>query len=234
MPPINMPANHADIRLKCKDCKWMYQGFGGKTCQVTRQVEPETRACIEFQIYRPSPYSLVEQDKWVKEMEKSIQTFSEEYLEKQEAELDTYKMYKDFNPKEPRSYMSEETMLLLSHRFEVNQNLMERIIEIKSEMKKKFAQLLSLQKDTNAYLFTQYTEQLRALKNESERSNFYRNATPRLSRCLDEIEHVIDKANEFYLLFKDTHFSMKQTQDGALEIWKSRIQSIDSSNRSKT
>jgi hypothetical protein len=209
----------------------MYVGYEGKTCRQLRQVELSTPACIEYQIYRATPFLAVEQDKWIKEMEASIEVFSKDYLKGKERELETYLMYEDFDEKDPRSYMSEETMLHLCHRFEVCQNYMERVMELKNELGSKKAQLLSLQKDASAYLFTQYTEQLRALKNESERSNFYRNAMPKLSRALDEIEAVLEQVVSLQTNLKDTYFSMRQTQEGALEIWKSRVQSLDIAKR---
>ena len=231
--PINLPAPHQDKRLKCDTCKWMYLGFEGKTCRQLREVELTTSACIEYQPYRPTPFTIVEQDKWIRGMEISIQTFKKEFLDEKEREIETYRMYEDFDDKDPRSYMSDETMLYLCHRFEVCQTYMERIMEMKNELGRKKGELAILYKEASAYLFVQYSEQLRTLKNESERSNFYRNAMPRLSRIIDEIDIVIEQATALQTNLKDTYFSMRQTQEGAMEIWKARVQSLDTSKRSK-
>ena len=230
---LNMPAPHSDKRLKCETCKWMYAGFEGRTCRQLRQVELATPACIEYQKYQATPFSLVEQDKWIREMEMSIQKFTEDFLANKEKEIETYRMYEDFDAKDPRSYMSEETMLHLCHRFEVCQAYMERVVDLKNELGRTKAQLTTLLKDSSAYLFTQYTEQLRSLKNESERSNFYRNAMPSLSKAIDQIDSVLEQATLVQVNLKDTYFSMRQTQEGAMEIWKSRVQGLDIAKRSQ-
>jgi hypothetical protein len=235
MAPINMPAPNPDKRLNCGSCKWLYAGHEGKTCAVLRQVEAATPACIEWSKYMPSPFHAIEQDKYIKQLEASMVALSESFLKQKSKELDGYKLYKkeEFNDKDPRSYISDDTMLLLSHRFELCQAYMERVVELRNELGETLGSLKSLRKDANAYLFSQYNEQIRSLKNDSERDTFARNAFPKLARAIDQIETVIEKAILISTNLKDTHFSMARAQDGAIAIWNTKLQSMDSGRRSK-
>jgi len=227
-----MPQAHGDKRLKCGQCKWFYVGYRGKTCQKTRETQAETQACIEFLAYANNPLYIIKSDKYIGELERSIEVVSEEYLKKLEIELDGYHLFK-LDDLDPRSYMAESEMLGLCHKFEICQAYTDRVVEIKNELGMKTAELKSLMADAQGYLFNSYMEHIRALKNDSERNAFYRNILPRLSATIDRIERVIEKAHLIHTNLKDTHYSMCKTQDGALEVWKSRLQGISASTRSK-
>lgn len=230
--PINMPQPNGDKRLKCGQCKWYYIGYRGKTCQKTREVQTDTQACIEFLAYANNPLYIIKSDKYINELERSIQSLAEEYLKKIEMELDTYHLFK-VDDLDARSYMAESEMLQLSHQFEICQAYTDRVVEIKVELGARNAEFQSLMKDAQGYLFTSYTDHVRTLKNDSERVAFYRNILPRLSASIDRLESVLERAALIHTNLKDTHYSLCRTQDGALEIWKSRIQGIVSNTRAK-
>ena len=230
--PINMPATHQDRNLKCIHCKWFHIGFEGKTCRVTRQVEGETQACIEFQHFRASPYDVLTKDKFLREMERNIQIFSDEYLETISQELGQYKLSKgtklDFG-----QMASEEKLIELAQKFETCQAYTDRVIEIKNQLNQKGMELQRYMKDAQGYIFSHFTEQARGLKNEAERGMFYRNAMPSLFHAIEKLDTVVQKAQTIHQNLKDQHFSMCQTQDACTEVWKARVQSLVSGQRSQ-
>jgi hypothetical protein len=228
-----MPASHQDKRLNCGGCKWLYTGFEGKTCAIKRLVNKTTPACIEYSIYRPSPFLTIEQDKWVREMEVSMQTLDEKFLKAKSKEMDEYKLYKAFSDKDPRSYMDDDTMLLLSHRFELCQSYQERVLDLVNELRDMKSTLWELRKNSCAYLLSNYTEQVRSLKNDSERDAFYTSAMPKLMKAIDRLDRVIEKGESVQGNLKDAHFAMQRTQDGALAIYNARISSLVTSKRSQ-
>lgn len=230
--PINMPQPHGDKRLKCGQCKWFYVGYRGKTCQKTREVLADTPSCIEFLAYANNPLYIIKSDKYISELEKTVELVAEEYLKNLVEEISGYHLF-DKDDLDPRSYMAESEMLALSHKFETCQAYTDRIVEIKNDLRMRLSEFNSLMKDAQGYLFNSYMDHIRALKNDSERSAFYRNILPRLSAAIDKVERVLEKADLIHSNLKDTHYSMCRVQDGALEVWKSRIQNMVSTTRSK-
>lgn len=228
-----MPLAHQDASLKCSFCKWFHIGYEGKTCRITREVTQDTRACIEFQHFKTSPYDVLIKDKFLREMERSIQVFSEEYLKELGKELMSYKMSTGGKVTSLGDLASEEKLMELAHKFEVCQAYTDRVVEIKCQLNDKSVELQSFAKDAQSYIFSHYTEQVRGLKNETERNMFFRNATPNLFKAIETLDSLQTKANTIHTNLKDTHFSLCQTQDACKEIWKSKIQSLDAGQRSR-
>jgi len=230
--PVNMPAAHQDLRLKCDGCRWFRTGFKGQNCRKTRQVEVTTQACIEFIPYRPGVFDSIQSDKYVRDLEKTLEVFTEEYLKKVSKEADQYMLVREPS-KDPQSYMTDEQMAGLAHQFQLCQGYLDRVLDARNTLHEKMAEMQSLSKDAQAYLFGSYVETIRGLKNDSERLAFYRHATPALYGAIDRLESVLEKFERVYQNLKDTHFNMARTQDAALAVWESKIQQMDSTKRSR-
>jgi hypothetical protein len=230
--PVNLPRPLGDPKIKCIHCRWYHVGFEGNTCQKTRQVQADTPACIEYQAYRESPIAIIVRDKYLRDLEKSLQGFTSEYLKQVKVELKTYRLFKD-RAKTSRDYLSQETMMEMAHQFEVLQGYIERVAEIKHDLIDTFVELQKAAKDAQSYLFTNYTETLRGLKNEAERGAYFRAGAPTLSKALESTEAVISMATEVYQCLKDAHFNMTRTQELALQLWASQGMSIANNRRSQ-
>jgi hypothetical protein len=230
--PVNMPAPHGDTRLKCVGCRWFHQGYNGVTCRQTRQVDSDTRACIEFQAYRESPLDVIYRDKFIRGLEATAKVLTDAALKQLTNELKVYHLF-DHKKLEPISYLTEEALGGLAHRFEICQAYMDRVSDLRSDLEEKRDEIQGLMKDSQAYLFTQYSEHVRSLKNDTERGAFYRTALPALTKALDKIETLLKRAELAHVNLKDTHYSMCRTQDAALKIWDLKVQNLVSSQRSK-
>jgi hypothetical protein len=230
--PINMPASHANPEYKCGLCQWFHVGFEGKTCQKTRKVQSDTRACIEFQQYKNTHYGMLSKDKFLKDMTATLTVYSKEKLDKDLAELAQYRLFKTPDI-EFRDLATEENMILLAHSFEVCQAYTDRVLEIKQELSLKRAELDGFINDSQAYIFSQYSEMVRTLKNETERNLFFRFALPAVFRASEKLDTVLNRAEGTLNNLKQTHFSLCQMQDGAKEVYKARIQSLVAGTRSK-
>lgn len=230
--PVNMPAQHANPEYKCAHCKWFHVGFDGKTCQKTRKVMSDTRACIEFQMYKGSHLEPLFKDKFLREMEKNLTVYSKEKLDKDLTELATYRMFKKPDI-DHRDLATEDNLLKLANAFEQCQAYTDRVLEIKQELELKRSELEGFSNDAQAYIFSQYSEQVRGLKNETERNMFFRYAMPAVFRATEKLDTVLNRAEGVMSNLKQTHFALCQMQDGAKEVYKARIQSMVSGNRSK-
>jgi hypothetical protein len=223
--PINMPLAHEDKRLKCIQCKWYHIGFEGKTCQQVRQVVADTPACIEFVAYKPTVFEVIHKDKFLRELEKSAQTFTDDFLKQQRKELDQYTKIYDKDKvvgADPMEKLSDENMMAQTQKFDVCATYMERVLEIKHQLLEKSTLLQSLLKDAQAYLLTSYPDQIHQLKNDTERQSFNRMALPYLCKAVDKLESVITKTGNVYDNLKNVHFALKESQAGSLEVWKHR------------
>lgn len=232
---VNMPAQHGDAKLKCGQCRWFVQGFNGRTCQVTRKVVPETRACIEFQPYKQSPFEAFQKDKFLIEMRKTLLVWTEETVKKYSNEIKTYRLLKEEKVlKDPMSYVEEAKLAELGQRFETVQIYAERLLDLRYEIMDKKNELNSFSKEVQAYLFTEYRDLVQSLKNDSERGSFYRHVCPELYRAVDHMDTLHDKAELAYQALKDCHFALTRKQEAVLELWKSRIasQQVRSSGKS--
>jgi hypothetical protein len=230
--PINMPAFHANSDYKCGLCKWFHIGFEGKTCQKTRKVMADTRACIEFQLYKNSPLEPLARDKFLREMEKTLTVYSKEKLDTYLEELASYRLFKTPDI-EYRDLATEENLLMLAYSFQQCQAYTDRVLEIKQDLEVKRGELNGFLQDAQAYLFSQYAEQVRGLKNETERGMFFRYAMPAVFRATEKLDAVLNRAEGVMNNLKQSHFSLCQMQDGAKEVYKSRLQSLVSGTRAK-
>lgn len=230
--PINMPAPHPTKGLQCGKCKWFYVGYRGKTCQLSREVKTDTPACVEFLPFKTNSFSLVEGDKYIREIEATAKVFSESFIAQIQKELDDYHLF-DVGSLSPTSYLDESGMAGLSHKFEVCQAYLDRVLHIRNTLMEKQIDLQGLMKDVQAYCLAYFTEQVRALKNDTERGAFYRHAVPALNQALDRLEGLVNKADRTYTNLKDTHFNLARCQDSALAIWNSRVQQLDATKRSR-
>ena len=230
--PINMPSPHGDKSLKCQKCQWFHKGFDGKTCRQKREVLADTQACVEFKPFQGTPYDILAQDKFLLDLQMSLKVFTDVKLKAYNDELTSYRMSSG-GKADKMELATEEGMMNLAHKFEVCQAYTDRVVEIKASLYEKDAEIQSFAKDAQAYLFANYTEQTRGLKNEVERQAFYRNSLPWLYKALEKLDITIKKADLIHSNLKDCHFSMSQTQNGAIEVWKSKVQSLVSGQRSK-
>lgn len=111
---------------------------------------------------------------------------------------------------------------------------MERVLDIKSELFLKRVELRSLVKEAQSYLMAHHQEHFRSLKNETEREAFMRIALPFLMQCVERIEAIEEICVDVAANLKQTHFNLARTQDGALELWRSKIQLQDVMKRSQS
>lgn len=233
--PVNMPLAHEDKRLRCIQCKWYHVGFDGKTCRKTREVVADTQACIEFLPYKPGAFEVIHQDKFLRELEQSTQTYADEFLKTLSKELNQYtKVYaKDAIPSDPMDKLSEEKLMAQSQRFDTCATYMERVLEIKHTLFEKSLLLQGLMKDAQAYLIASFPDQIHTLKNDTERQAFNRMALPHLCRAVDKIEAVIKKSEGIYDNLKNIHFALKESQAGSIEVWKHRMSVLGGMKGSK-
>ena len=230
----NMPSTHGDKRLRCGQCKWFFIGFEGNNCQRTREVLADNQACIEFQPYRDSFFSLIERDKYIRELERSIKTTYDPFLKTISEEIKTYHLYLlEEKDRSPGNYLLEENILELSHRFEVCQAYTDRVVEIKNLLVDRISEIQGLLKDAQGYVFAQYPEQTKALKNDSERGAFYRHILPVLTKIVEKLESLQVKVDNIHTNLKDTHFAMSKTQDGVLQVWEERTRNLVSRQRAQ-
>lgn len=230
--PVNMPQANGDPRLKCGGCRWFVQGFQGKTCVHTRQVNSETRACIEFQPYKPSTFTAIEKDKFLIEMRKTMLVWTEDTIKNYDKDIRSYKIVvNDVTLKDPMDYVDEAKLAELSQKFHLTQIFLERLLELRFNIMDKCTELQSFTKEVQAYLFSEYRDHVQALKNESERNAFYRAAAPELFRAVDKMDNLQAKVDAAYQNLKDAHYNLKQKQDGVLAVWEARIHSQMNRNR---
>ena len=224
--PTNMPALLGGTS-KCGQCKWFRYPIRGKTCRESREVELDQPACIEFQLAQQRPYEALERDRFLQDMEKSMEVYTKEYLSQISREVKEYHLF-DHTKRDPRSYMSEAAMLELANRFETCQAYTDRVVELKSELRDQKGTILGLLKDSQGYLFAHYTDVMRSLKNDTERGMFQRAILPKISTALDRLDQVLDKLDLVHTNLKDTHFSMRETSLAAQVIWNTKGQSMSS------
>jgi hypothetical protein len=231
--PTNMPQPHGDARLKCGQCRWFVQMVSGKTCRDSRQVLPDTRACVEHQAFRPSPFDFVKNDKFILDVRSKLLVWTEQSIKKVDQEIKTYRVLRNVESlKDPMAYIEEGKLAELGQRLETIQVYSERLLDIRFDLKDKRTELQSIAKDVQAYLFAEYRDAVQSLKNDSERATFFRHATPELSQALDKIENLYDKAETAYQILKDSHYAMSKKIEAVLEIYKARIHSVSAHNRS--
>lgn len=231
----NMPAPHGDASKRCGQCQWFVQGFEGKTCQVLRNVSTDTRACIEFQPFKQSPFSIIEKDKFLIEMRKTMLVWTEESLKDYDRKVRSFKITsKEAQLKDPMAYVDEAKLAELGCVFQTCQAYSEALLELRYNIMDKSEELQTYAKEVQAYLFSQYKEHVGGLKNDSERAAFYRAAAPELFRALDKMEALKKKAELAHENLKSTHFALGRKQDAILELWKAKIASLSSDSRSRT
>jgi 5'(3')-deoxyribonucleotidase len=231
MPNKNMPSPKGGP-AKCGQCKWYLYPIRGKTCIDSREVLIDTPACIEFQPKHQRPYETLESDRFVKDIEASIEVYTKEYLGKISKEIKEYHLF-DHTKLDPRSYMAESEMLELANRFERCQAYTDRVVELKNDLREQKGKIVSLLKDTQGYLFSHYTDVMRSLKNDTERGMFQRSIMPQISTALDRLDSTLDKLDLIHANLKDTHFSMKETSEAARVIWNTKAQSMSAGKLSR-
>ena len=230
--PINMPPNHGDASKKCGSCQWFCLGFEGKTCQQLRQVVETTRACIEYQPFRQSPFSIIEKDKFLVEMRKTILIWTQTTITQYDREIKQFKITsKDTQLKDPMAYVEEGRLAELSCKFETCNTYQERLLDMRFSIMDKCEELEQYAKDVQAYLFNQYKEYVTNLKNEGERGAFYRAAAPELFKALDKMQTLKEKAEMAQDQLKNAHFALSRKQEAVLELWRARVNSVAAHNR---
>lgn len=226
--PINMPAPNGDARFKCGTCKWFSVGFKGKTCQQTRLVIGDTRACIEYQPHKSSPFTQIEKDKYLVEMRKTMLVWTEQTIKQYDQDIRSYKLLSKKTPhKDAMSYVDEAELAALGQMFEECQASQERLLELRFNINDKCQELQSFSKDVQAYLFSQYQETVQVLKNESERGAFFRAAAPELFMAVDKMEGLKTKIELVHESLKNTHWALRGKLDAVLELWKARVSSLN-------
>jgi flagellar biosynthesis chaperone FliJ len=233
--PINMPTQNGDARLKCGGCRWFVTGFEGKTCQITRQVVADTRACVEFQPYKPSPFANIEKDKYVLEMRKTMLVWTEQTIKQYDRDIRAFKIVSNKAPlKDAMSYVEDEKLAELGQMFEECQAAQERLLDLRFNINDKCQELQSFAKDVQAYLFSAYQDYVQVLKNESERAAFYRAAAPELFRAVDKMENLKTKIELTHETLKNAHWALRGKLDAVLELWKARVASMNMGRESRT
>lgn len=220
-----MPPAHQNTQYKCGQCRWLYVGYDGVTCQQKRAATLHTQACIEFDPYRPSTFDKVCRDKYIVDLQKRTEIMSEADIKKISDELKTYRITLKPKSNDFSQYTSEDSMLEISHRFERCSSYMDRVVEIRSDLMDRQDLLSALMKDAQAHIFAHYTDQLRALKNDSERGAFYKGVLPVLFSAIDAIDGLVRKADMVQQNLTNAHFSLKEMQAGVMKVWDYRMQS---------
>jgi hypothetical protein len=221
--PINMPALNGDARLKCGGCRWFTVGFKGQTCQKTRLVAEDTRACIEYQPHKASPFAMIEKDKFVAEMRKTMLVWTEETIKKYDLDIRSYKMLSKKTPlSDPMAYVAEDKLAELGCMFDECQAAQERLLDLRYNISDKCVELKSFSEEVQAYLFSQYQDFVQVLKNENERKAFYRAAAPELYRALDKMNNLSSKIELAHECLKSAHWALKGKLEAVNELWKAR------------
>lgn len=227
MPPPNLQQN-----LVCGQCRWFYIGHNQRTCQKTRGVQQATRACIEFDPYKPSPYEKIIRDKYLVGLQQNIPDVPEHYIDQITKEIKKYRI--TASPKvDYCEFVEEKDMLRLVHSFEKCQAYMDRLVELRLELIEKQTTLQKLVKDAQSYLLMTYPEQIRGMKNESERGAFFHGVMPGLMGTVDKVQTLLNKVEILQSNLKDAHFSLRETQAGAKAVWDYRAMTLSTTNRSR-
>jgi hypothetical protein len=228
-----MPPAHQNPQYKCGQCRWLYVGYDGVTCQQKRGVTLQTQACIEFDPYRPSTFDKVCRDKLLVELQKRVAVPKEEYIQKIADELKTFKISMKPKSHDFSQYTVVKDLLVISHNFEKCSSYMDRVVEIRSELMTYQDGLAAIMKEAQGYIFSNYTDQLRALKNDSERGAFYQGVLPTLFKAIDQIDGLVRKTELVQANLTNQHFSLKEMQAGVMKVWDYRMNSLDSRKLSR-
>lgn len=227
-----MPAPHPDKKLLCGQCRWYFVGHEGQTCIKLRGVQQMTPACIEWEPFKPSPFHKIVTDKYLVGLQNTVQILPPEDVARIEAELKGYKI--SAGPKiSMNDFGNEADLLAIVNKFERNQAYTERLVEMKEDLMDRLNKLNRLMKDAQAYILSNYREQVQSFKNEGERGAFYLAALPHLFKAIDTVDDLVKKIDRLLQNHKDTHFSLCQIQDGVKRIWDFRIQAMATGQRVK-
>jgi hypothetical protein len=184
-------------------------------------------------MFRKSPFAVIEKDKFLIEMRKTMMVWTKDTIDKYDKEIRGYKILsKETQLKDPMAYIEEDKLAELAMKFEVCQAMSERLLDIRYNIMDKCDELQSFAKDVQAYLLNQYRDHVQSLKNESERGAFFRASAPELFRALDKMQLLQGKVELAQDNLKSTHFALSRKQDAVLELWKSRISSAATKVRS--
>lgn len=231
--PVNMPATNGDARLKCGGCRWFIHGFEGKTCQQTRLVKDDTRACIEFQPQKASPFTQFEKDKYLIEMRKTMLVWTQDTIKKYDADIRGYRLLSKKTPlSDPMAYVSDEKLAELGTMFDECQASQERLLDLRFNINDKLIELEGFAEEVQSYMFSQYQDFVQVLKNETERKAFYRSAAPELYRALDKMKGLKNKIEMTHEALKSAHWALRGKLDAVTEIWKARVSSLSMSRSS--
>lgn len=230
MATEKMPALHQNNSYKCGMCRWLYVGYEGVTCQQKRDVGIQSQACIEFEPYKPSPFDKVVRDKLLVELQSRAAVIKAETLKPMLDELKTYKVSAKAKFGDFSQYTDEADLLDIVNRLEKCQSFMDRVVDIRLDMQEKLNTLLLLMKEAQSYIFATYPEQVRNLKNDSERGAFYQGVLPDIFRSIDLIQGVVSKAESLEANLKNTHFSLKEMLAGVQSVWNYRLQYASTRN----
>ncbi len=217
-----MPAQHVNAQFHCGQCRWFVTGYNGVTCEHKRGVARETRACIEFDPYRPGPFDKILHDKYLRGLQQDVKVYTEEYLLKLGAELKQYRIHKDTSPAY-REYGTEVEVLELAQRIETCQAYMDRVLDMQLQMQEKQDELEAMVKKAQSYIFSNYSEQIRNLKNDGERGAFYHATAPFLFEAVDKTESLLKRIEIVQGNLKTSHFSLREVQNAVKLVWESRI-----------
>lgn len=230
--PINMPQAHGDARLKCGQCRWFLAGYEGKNCQLVRLVASDTRACIEFQQNKQTPFQVIERDKFLIEMRKTMLVWTDQTIKKFNQEIKTYKLQSKKTPlSDAMAYVAEDKMAELGVMFDECQALQERLLDMRLDVRDKTSELRSFADEVQSYLFANYQDVVQGLKNEGERKAFYRVAAPELYAAVDKMENLKDKVEITHEVIKNMHWNLRGKLDAVSEIWKAQVASVTNRNR---
>ena len=222
-----MPQANGDARLKCGGCRWFQVGYKGQTCQKTRLVVEDTRACSEYQPYKASPFAMIEKDKFVIEMRKTLLVWTEVTIKKYDTDIRAFKMLSNKKPlSDPMAYIAEEKLAELGCMFDECQSAQERLLDLRYDIADKLQELKSFSEEVQAYLFSQYQDFIQVLKNDTERKAFYRASAPELYKALDKMTLLNSKIELAHECLKSAHWALKGKLEAVNELWKARQSSL--------
>lgn len=204
--PINMPAEHPSAlkdNLTCGTCQWYLTGYLGRSCRSLREVEPNTRACLEYEEYMNDPFtSICNNDKLITELRKDL---------KNNYDIEDSELISEVN-----SYILK-TDNLTTQQLGVNQNLTQIVITLKSVLaiRQRLSQINTSVIDLNAnyeevltkarmWVYARY-KVVRELKNEQLR-------TAAFDRILPEKIPIEKKLHKVMALIKYLDEKLKDNE----------------------
>jgi hypothetical protein len=217
-----MPKPHPEAEAKqliCGSCQWFTAGFGGKNCQITRQVSINTTACVEYQKPLADPFQALASDKVIQEIRGRLREpkFTIDHV----AILD-----------ELKSYIVGEQ--LGTNQFGTRQDIegicdhLRRVVTYRARISTIYTSLLDIRHDyeelvgyAHSWLYTKY-QVVRDLKNEMSREAVFSRLFPESVRILRDLNKSTTVAKYLDEKLESAERTLGRILSSSEKLWFSR------------